>query len=121
MAAPNLINLTTSTGKSVGAALTTSSADILTNSVASDKVLKVNTVYVSNVDGAANADVNVTWYDASAAATYSIAKTIVVPADASLIVVDKNAPIYLEEGDKLSAFAGVNGDLEITVSYEELA
>jgi len=121
MAAPNIINLTTSLGRTVGAALTTSSADILTNSAASGKVLKVNSVYVANVDGAFNADVNVTWYDSSAAVTYSIAKTVVVPADASLIVVDKMAPIYLEEGDKISASAGTSGDLEMTISYEELS
>ena len=121
MAAPNIVNVATITGKTVGAALGTSSADIVTNSAASGKVFKINSVYVANVDGTANADATVTWYDASATTTYNLAKTVTVPADATLIVVDKDAAIYLEEGDKISALASASGDLEITVSYEEIS
>lgn len=121
MAAPNIVNVTAIYGKTVGAALTTSSADILTNSAASGKVLKVNSIYVSNVDGTNNADVTVTWYDSSAAATYNLAKTVTVPADATLVVVDKEAHIYLEEGDKISALANANSDLEIVISYDDIA
>jgi hypothetical protein len=62
-----------------------------------------------------------TWYDASATATYNLAKTVTVPADATLVVVDKEAPIYLEEGDKISAVAATNSDLEITISFEEIS
>jgi len=120
MAAPNIVNVTSIYGKTVGAALTTSSADILTNTAASGKVFKVNAVYVANVDGTNNADVTVTWYDASAAATYNLARTITVPADATLVVVDKDAQIYLEEGDKISALASAVSDLEITISYDDI-
>jgi hypothetical protein len=120
MAAPNIVNVTSIYGRTVGAALTTSSADILTNTAASGKVFKVNAVYVANVDGTNNADVTVTWYDASAAATYNLAKTVTVPADATLVVVDKDAQIYLEEGDKISALASAASDLEITISYDDI-
>lgn len=121
MAAPNIVNVTSIYGKSVGAALTITSADILTNPAASGKVFKVNAVYVANVDGTNNADVTVTWFDSSAAATYNLAKTVTVPADATLVVVDKDAQLYLEEGDKISALASVLGDLEITISYDDIA
>lgn len=120
MAAPNIVNVSTITGKTVGAALTTSSADIVSNGASSNRVLKINAVYVANIDGSSSAEVTVTWYDASAAATYNLAKTIIVPADATLVVVDKDAALYLEEGDKISALASANGDLEITVSFEEI-
>lgn len=121
MAAPNIVNVTAIYGKSVGAALTTSSADILTNSAGSGKVFKVNAVYVANVDGTNNADVTVTWYDSSATTTYNLAKTVTVPADATLVVVDKDAQLYLEEGDKISALASANSDLEITISYDDIS
>jgi len=121
MAAPNIVNVSTIYGRTVGAALTTSSADILTNTAASGKVFKVNAVYVANIDGANNADVTVTWTDSSAAATYKLANTITVPADATLIVVDKDAQLYLEEGDKISALASANGDLEITISFDDIS
>jgi len=119
MAAPNIVNVTTITGKTAGAALTTSSADIVTNSAASGKVFKVNAIYVSNVDGTNNADVTVGFFDSSASATYELAYTITVPADATLDVLSKH--IYLEEGDKITALASANSDLEIVVSYEEIS
>lgn len=119
MAAPNIVNVATITGKTVGAALGTSSSDIVTNSSGSGKVFKINAIYVSNVDGTNNADVTVGFYDASATATYRIAFTVTVPADATLDVVSK--AIYLEEGDKITALASASGDLEIVVSYEEIS
>lgn len=119
MASPNIVNVTSIYGKTVGAALGTSSADILTNSAGSGKVFKVNAIYVANVDGTNNADATVGFYDASATATYKLASTITVPADATLDIISKS--IYLEEGDKITALASAASDLEIVVSYEEIS
>ena len=119
MAAPNIVSVTTITGKTSGAALTTSSADIVTNSAGSGKVFKVNAILVANVDGSANADATVGFYNADNTTTYKIASTITVPADATLDVLSKS--IYLEEGDKITALASASGDLEIIVSYEEIS
>ena len=118
MAAPNVVNVTSIYGKTVGAALGTSSADILT--CATDKLLKVNSIIVANVDGSSAADVDVIFYDSSATASIHIAKTVSVPANSTLIVLGKDAPIYLEEGDKIQAKASVAGDLEIIISFEIL-
>lgn len=119
MAAPNIVNVATITGKTVGGLLTTSSSDIVTNSAGSGKVFKVNAIYVSNVDGAVAADATVGFYDASAATTYRLAYTITIPADSTLDVLSK--AIYLEEGDKITGLASALGDLEIIVSYEEIS
>lgn len=119
MAAPNIVAVTTITGKTIGAALTTSSADIVTNSSGSGKVFKVNVILVSNVDGTNNADVTLGFYDASSTTTFKLASTVTVPADASFDVLSKS--IYLEEGDKITGLASANGDLEIIVSYEEIS
>ena len=51
MAAPNIVNVATITGKSVTGALGTSTATLLQNSASSNKVFKINTILVSNVDG----------------------------------------------------------------------
>lgn len=119
MAAPNIVAVTTITGKTIGAALTTSSSDIVTNSSGSGKVFKVNVILVSNVDGTNNADVTLGFYDASSTTTFKLANTVTVPADASFDVLSKS--IYLEEGDKITGLASANGDLEIIVSYEEIS
>jgi hypothetical protein len=119
MANPNIVNVTNILGKTVGAALTTSSADILTNSAASDKIFKVNTILVSCVGS--NAGANVLFYDASANTSYYIADEIAVPATSTLKVITKDAFIYLEEGDKIAALASSNNNLQIVISYEEIS
>ena len=119
MAAPNIVNVTSIYGKTMGAALGTSAnTDILT--CPSDKVLKINSIIVANVDGSNAADVTVHFYDNSATARYKLANTIAVAADSTLIVLGKDSSIYLEESDQIEASASGASDLEIIISYEEL-
>jgi hypothetical protein len=119
MAAPNIVNVSSIYGKTVGAALdTTLTTDILT--CPSDKVLKINSIIVANVDGTSSADVTVYFYDDSATTRYSLASTVEVVSDSTLVVLGKDYPIYLEESDQIEAGASATGDLEIIVSYEEI-
>jgi hypothetical protein len=117
MTAPNIVDVTTITGKTAVQAVGTSATAIVTNSAASGKVFKVNALYVSNVDGTSNAEINVDVFRSSTA--YHIGKTIVVPADATLDVISK--AIYLEEGDALRLTANAASDLEAVCSYEEIS
>lgn len=117
MAAPNIVNVATITGKTAVQAVGTSATAIVTNSASSGKVFKVNALLVSNVDGATNADITVDLYRSSTA--YHLAKTVVVPADATLDVLSK--AIYLEEGDSLRLTANAASDLEAVCSYEEIS
>ena len=119
MAAPNIVAVATITGKTIGAALGTSSADILTNPAASGKVFKVNVVHVTNVHASNNADATVAFYDASATTSYKLAGPITVPNKAALAILEKS--IYLEEGDKITALASAASSIEIVISYEELS
>ena len=118
MAAPNVVNVTSITGKTQGGALATTLGDWVT--CLTDKLIKVNSVIVSNVDGTNPADVDVIFYDSSATASIHLAKGVTVPTKSTLIVLGKDAPIYLEEGDKIQAKASAAGDLEIVVSFEIL-
>ena len=122
MAAPNIksgSSVTTVTGKTVGYAVTTSMAAALTNSASSGKVLKINSVYCANVDGTAAADISLSYYNGTT--DYYLAKTIAVPADATQVLVTREAYIYLEEGDSLRAQASATGDLELVISYEDIS
>jgi hypothetical protein len=78
-------------------------------------------MYVSNIDGAAPADLTVSVNDASAATTYQLASTIAVANDSTLVVIEKDSPIYLEEGDILQGGASANGDLVAVISYEDIS
>ena len=119
MAAPNLVNVSSILGKTMGANLgTTVTSDVLT--CPSNKVLKINSIIVSNIDGTNSANVSVYFYDDSATARYSIATTVAVPADSTLVVLGKDSPIYLEESDQIEAGASATNDLAMVISYEEL-
>ena len=124
MAAPNLVSPTTITGKSATVNLTTTSAtSVLSNAASSGKVLKINSLYVANIDGTANADITINYYSAAAlgGTATAICSTVAVPADATLVVIDKDAYIYVEEDRSIGATAGTASDLQIVVSYEEIS
>ena len=65
-------------------------------------------------------DASVIFYDAGTTSNVYIGKSVTVPAKTTLIVVGKDSPIYLEESDKITAFASAASDGNIIVSYEEL-
>lgn len=125
MATPNINDSTKNiTGYTTGTALTSTNATaILNNAANSGKLMKVNSVYVANVDGTTNCDVTVAYYteDNIGGTAYKIASTVSVPADATVVVVGKDAPLYLREDSSLGATAGTASDLEVVVSYEEVS
>jgi hypothetical protein len=124
MANPNILSVTSILGKSAVVDLSTTNATLVVeNPAASDKVFKINSLVVSNVDGTNAADITIALYsedDIGGTAT-EIVSTVSVPADASLIVIDKNTSIYLEEDRSIGATAGSANDLKIVVSYEEIS
>jgi hypothetical protein len=125
MANPNIVSVTSIYAGNAGYNLSaTATATLLT--VDADKIVKINNIICANVDGtnAATLDLFVDGLGSGASgvtttgadATVYIAKTISVPADASLVVLD--APIYLMEGDVLKGGASAASDLDLFVSYE---
>ena len=123
MAAPNIVNVSSILGKTAVVALgSTSQTTLLSNASASDNVLKVNMIQVANVDGTNACDVTIDVHSAASGGgtAYSLVSTVSVPADASLIVLDKSTAIYLEENNSITATAGTASDLEVIVSYEQI-
>ena len=117
MAAPNIVGVTTITGKTAVLAATTVATAIVASPAASGKVFKINALYVSNVDGAVSTDISIDLFRSSIA--YHIGKNISVVNNTSIDVISKT--VYLEEGDSLRLTASVDGDLEAVCSYEELS
>ena len=120
MAAPNIVNVSTITGITTGVALTTSTGtQLITNVASSGKVFKVNSIVVGNIDGSNACDLTLKLHDGSTA--YTFVSTVSVPADTTLIPVDKNSAFYLQEGWTLQGGAGANSDLEAIITYEEIS
>ena len=124
MTAPNIVNVTTITGKTNVVDLTTTNATLVVeNTAGSNKVFKINSLVVSNVDGTNAADITISLYseDNIGGTATQIVSTVSVPADASLVVIDKNTSIYLEEDKSIGATAGSASDLKVVCSYEEIS
>ena len=127
MANPNIVSVTGIKGESVGFNLSATTTTTLMT-VASDKIVKVNRITVANVDGTNAADVTISITKANftpdgisnfdTSGTFHFAKTVAVPADATLVLLD--TPIYLMEGDVLKGGAGAASDLDLFVSYESI-
>ena len=127
MANPNIAAVSSIVGGNAGFNLTaTDTATLIT--VDSDKLLKINRITVANVDGTNSATVDL-FVDGlgsgasgvtttGADATVYLAKTVTVPADTTLVLVD--SPIYLMEGDILKGGASAASDLDLFISYEVL-
>jgi len=119
MAAPNLKNPTTITGKTARYAVTASLANALANSAASGKVLKINSIFCANVDGANPADISVSIYNGTT--DFYLAKTIAVPANATQIISTKETYFYLEEDDSIRATSSQVSRLERVIGYEDIS
>jgi len=117
MAAPNIVNVSTITGKTGVQAVGTSATAIVTNTAGSNKVIKVNSLLVSNVENSTAYSITVDIYRSATA--YRFATAVSVPANSTLDLLNKS--IYLEEGDTLRLTANSANKLEAIASYEEIS
>ena len=130
MSAPNIVGVATITGKIFYDALAdTNLTSLVLNPASSGKVFKINTLIASNVDGTNAATVDVSYHPSTTTAVgstvsstgYHLAKTITVPADATLVVISKDTSIYMEESSVLAVKASAANDIDFVVSYEEIS
>jgi len=123
MANPNIVSVASIYGNTVyDTDIAASAASLVSNAASSGKIYKINSLIIANIDGTNSADITVTLRNAAGDTTHStIANTVAVPADATLIVVSKDTSIYLEEDMSLYVLASAAGDLSATCSYEEIS
>ena len=124
MANPNIVNVSDIRGKTTYLTpADTNAAVLLANAASSGKVYKINSLVAANVDGtsAVNVTVAINTAAAGSGTGYPIASTVDVPADASLIIVDKTNGFYLEEDKSIVVTSGSANDIVFTVSYEEIS
>lgn len=130
MANPNLLAATTASGTTTYYTPSGTTAVVLVpNAASSGQVYKINQIVVANVTGsAANATVAVYTNGGvaqgsapSGGTAYPIISAVSVPANASLIAVDKTTAIYLMEDRSISITAGTGSALTFTISYEVIS
>jgi hypothetical protein len=127
MANPNIVNVTSILGTTTYYTPSGTSAVVLVpNAASSGTVFKINQIVVANTTAsAANATVAVYSNGAvaqgsapSGGTAYPIVSAVSVPANASLIAVDKTTAVYLMEGTSISITSGTASALTYTISYE---
>jgi len=130
MANPNIVNVTSIYGNSayvlpastsVSVAWTHNGTTSLTGlTPASGSVNRVTSLVVANNSAsAANATVSISNNATYASGTaYAIAFQVSVPANASLIVIDKTTSIYITENQSLGVISGTSSVLVYTATFE---
>ena len=128
MANPNIVNVTSILGTTTYYTPSgTAAVVLLPNAASSGTVFKINQIVAANVDGTNAINATVSLYTDGAVAqgsapsggtAYPIISTVSVPANASLIVVDKTTAIYLMEGTSISVTSGTASKITYSISYE---
>lgn len=130
MANPNIVNVTTIYGTTTYYAPTgTTAVVLLANPASSGKVFKINQIVAANTTATAT-NATVAIYSNGAVAqgsaptggtSYPVVSAVAVPANASLICVDKSTAIYLMENTSIVVTSAVSNYLTFTISYEDIS
>jgi hypothetical protein len=128
MANPNIVNVTSILGTTTYYTPSGVTAVVLLpNAASSGQVFKINQIVAANVNGSTAVNATVSIYTNGAVAqgsapsggtAYPVISTVSVPANASLIVVDKTTAIYLMEGTSISVTSGTASGITYSISYE---
>jgi len=118
MSNPNIANATSILGGTAYGNVNSVLLEVLENASNSNQVLKINTLIISNVDGATSADVTATLSDAGGGGDVFIAKAITVPAKSNLVLISKDTGFYLLENKAINLETSVAFDLTYLLSYE---
>jgi hypothetical protein len=116
MANPNIVNVTSIYGTTYVQAVGVSATAIVP-SVATGSIVKLDALYVGNIDTAASYKITVDLFRSSVA--YNMLYQVSIPAGAGLDVLSKS--IYLQEGDSLRLTADTASKLQAIASGEVIS
>ena len=122
MANPNIVSVTSIYGNTSYLIPSGTSATTWTAlTPASGTVNKIDNIVAANVTGStATITVSINSATSGGGTAYRIAYQISVPANASLIVVDKSTSIYVGEGQSIVVTSGTSSAIEMTAAYEAI-
>lgn len=134
MANPNIVQVTSINGKSMGYSITTANGVMIPPdqpspfAVPNDQVYKINSITVANITTGTTAWVSVWRSTLGTAGPYGtsslngyIAYQIDVPPKATLSILGKSTSIYLNEGHQIVAVTNQNSTLKFTATYEVIS
>ena len=129
MANPNIVNVTSILGGTlVRTPSSTAAVSMLNNAASSNTVVKINSLVAANTS-ASPVNCTVSYYTnetvegsaPSGGTAFPICSTVSVPANASLVVIEKSNGIYLLEDNCISVTSGTANNLTFSISYEVIS
>ena len=118
MATPNIVSVATINGHTVAGAIVTGGTVVI--DVSAEYIYKINNIIIANIDGTNSATVTAEVSIDNGSTFFAIASTVSVPADASIVLIDKNSALYLDETDLLRVVGSANSDLTYTIVGEKI-
>lgn len=121
MAAPNLVSLSTVTATVSTVALNVNTVlSLVSNAAASGTVCRIGSLYVSNTNTTTAYTIVINYYSQAALAgtAYAIASTVSIAPNSTLLVISRDACVYLVENSSLGAIASTGNELVCSVFYE---
>jgi len=122
MANPNIVNVTSIYGNTSYLIPSTTAATTWTAlTPAVGTVNKIDSIVASNVTASAVfVTVSINSATGGGGTAYRIAYQINVPANASLIIVDKTTALYVGEAQSIVVTVGTSSAIELTAAYEAI-
>lgn len=122
MANPNIVNVTSIYGNTTYLIPSTTGATTWTAlTPAAGTVNKLDSMVASNVTASAvPVTVSINSSTGGGGTAYRIAYQISVPANASLILIDKTTAMYVGESQSVVVTVGTGSAIELTASYEAI-
>jgi hypothetical protein len=122
MANPNIVNVTSIYGNTVYLIPANTAATTWTSlTPASNTVNKIDSIVATNVTGSpATVTVSLNSASGGGGTAYRICYQISVPANASLIVVDKTTAFYVQDNQSVVVTSGTGSAIEYTATYEAI-
>ena len=115
MANPNLLQATSCLSRWTGVIVSTSMGNVLINSASSNDVYKIVSLYATNTTASS---ITLEMQIDNPGITRTLVHELTIPANATVVVITKEAPIYLLESHSLQAEASASG-IHLNLTYEE--
>jgi hypothetical protein len=122
MATPNIVGVTDIRGNTVYLIPSTTGATTWTGlTPATNTVNKIDSITATNVtSSAATITVSINSATAGGGTAYRLCYQISVPANASLIIVDKTTSFYVNDAQSVVVTSGTGSALELVATYEAI-
>ncbi len=122
MANPNIVNVTSIYGSTSYLVPTTTTATTwIALTPAVNTVNKIDSIVATNVTGsAALITVSINSATAGGGTAYRLTYQTAVPANASLIVIDKSVGLYVGESQSIVVTSGTTNAIEMVATFEAI-